>query len=455
MSDSPRYFEKGKPIPADLLNRVIGGVSKRMIGGKGIKVSQVGNRIVVGSRKKQIVPLNRPYGGSVWKLKKTDGRVLWGADVTGQGATYFENENHVMRDIDIDDDGIIYVCGDQSNDWDTVNGSNASVWRLNQAGKIIWGWNTGGNAVSVQATSTGVFVYGARNNQWTGATGNASLWFLNKSGVFQWSLDLGAQTVTLGILGGELIQINNLKRISWDGSHLWVVNSNNLYKVNDSGSVVASKLAFTDGVPMGVMSNGTKVIVGLAVLHTTPTETEILYCYDPATLVTQFSIPASSGTGGWQDRLCPAAITSDRVFCIHSTRNIPSQTDFAHLLEKRNLIAGTVTEDWVIGTGAQLGSVEKRVAVDADGNVFFSAIENRTGYYNYDNDNDPAGFFALGDNLEGDGLWAYTTYGGGQAPAGFPIGAVKTSGVAVYGNYCYFTSLRCYPAARVGFEITT
>lgn len=75
-----RHIDRGEKITADLLNQIKRGVSQRIIGGKGIRVQEVGGRTIISRKREQIVPQSSK-SGHVWGLN-SNLRVRWAYDAT-------------------------------------------------------------------------------------------------------------------------------------------------------------------------------------------------------------------------------------------------------------------------------------------------------------------------------------------------------------------------------------
>lgn len=49
-------INRGDPIPANWLNAIADAVIERLMGGRGVNITRIGNRIVISMRITQIIP---------------------------------------------------------------------------------------------------------------------------------------------------------------------------------------------------------------------------------------------------------------------------------------------------------------------------------------------------------------------------------------------------------------
>lgn len=49
-------IKRGDPIPADWLNQIANAVIEKLMGGRGVQIKRVGNKIVISMTASQIIP---------------------------------------------------------------------------------------------------------------------------------------------------------------------------------------------------------------------------------------------------------------------------------------------------------------------------------------------------------------------------------------------------------------
>lgn len=102
-----------------------------------------------------------------------------------------------------DSAGNVYLCGTRSTTWTGNSGNNASVWKLDNTGAVVWVFDTGATANELvhSPSNDRVIVVGNRNTGWTGSGGaNRSVWCLNAStGAVVWTYDTGADVQYVGV----------------------------------------------------------------------------------------------------------------------------------------------------------------------------------------------------------------------------------------------------------------
>lgn len=120
----------GQALTADQLNSIKSEVAKRMTGGKGINVSNVGNRIIVSRKRDQIIPRGQPFYGQVWKFT-----LGLGAQWTYNAYTDIAANPELGSCLDLtpDSNGVSCIFGNAS----PINGGSFRI-RIDSSGNRVW-----------------------------------------------------------------------------------------------------------------------------------------------------------------------------------------------------------------------------------------------------------------------------------------------------------------------------